>query len=66
MTITNLLVNIFRSRTRSLLTMAGIAVGVFSVVLISTVGAVGTSEVSKTLVTMGVDTLLIQSAYQHP
>jgi len=42
--------------------MAGIAVGVFSVVLISTVGAVGTSEVSKTLVTMGVDTLLIQSA----
>lgn len=62
MTITNLLVNIFRSRTRSLLTMAGIAVGVFSVVLISTVGAVGTSEVSKTLVTMGVDTLLIQSA----
>lgn len=62
MTITRLLVNIFRSKTRSLLTMAGIAVGVFSVVLISTVGAVGTSEVSKTLVTMGVDTLLIQSA----
>ncbi|MCM1165491.1 MAG: ABC transporter permease [Lachnospiraceae bacterium] len=62
MTITKLLVNIFRSKTRSLLTMAGIAVGVFSVVLISTVGAVGTSEVSKTLVTMGVDTLLIQSA----
>lgn len=62
MTITRLLVNIFRSRTRSLLTMAGIAVGVFSVVLISTVGAVGTAEVSKTLVTMGVDTLLIQSA----
>lgn len=59
---TRLLVNIFRSRTRSLLTMAGIAVGVFSVVLISTVGAVGTAEVSKTLVTMGVDTLLIQSA----
>ncbi len=44
MTITKLLVNIFRSRTRSLLTMAGIAVGVFSVVLISTVGAVGTSR----------------------
>lgn len=62
MTITKSLVNIFRSRTRSILTMAGIAVGVFSVVLISTVGAVGTSEVSKTLVTMGVDTLLIQTA----
>lgn len=62
MTITKSLVNIFRSKTRSLLTMAGIAVGVFSVVLISTVGAVGTSEVGKTLVTMGVDTLLIQTA----
>lgn len=54
--------NIFRSRTRSLLTMAGIAVGVFAVVLISTVGTVGTSQVSATLVTMGVDTLLVQAA----
>ena len=62
MTITKTLVNIFRSRTRSLLTMAGIAVGVFAVVLISTVGAVGTAEVGKTLITMGVDTLLIQTA----
>lgn len=55
-------INIFRSRTRSLLTMAGIAVGVLSVVLVSTVGTVGTSQVSATLVTMGVDTLLVQSA----
>ena len=54
--------NIFRSRTRSMLTMAGIAVGVFSVVLISTVGTAGTSQVSATLVTMGVDTLLVQAA----
>lgn len=62
MTFTKSLINIFRSKTRSLLTMSGIAVGVFAVVLISTVGAVGTSEVSRTLVTMGVDTLLIQTA----
>lgn len=62
MTITKSLVNIFRSRTRSLLTMAGIAVGVFAVVLISTVGSVGTEQVSQTLLTMGVDTLLIQTA----
>lgn len=55
-------VNIFRSKTRSLLTMAGIAVGVFAVVLISTVGAAGTAEVSSTLLTMGVDTLLVQGA----
>jgi putative ABC transport system permease protein len=42
--------------------MAGIAVGVFSVVLIGTVGTVGTAQVSETLVTMGVDTLLVQAA----
>ena len=62
MTISKAIINIFRSRTRSLLTMAGIAVGVFSVVLISTVGTVGTAQVSSTLVTMGVDTLLVQAA----
>lgn len=56
------LINLFRSRTRSVLTMAGIAVGVFSVVLISTVGTVGTQQVSETLITMGVDTLLVQAA----
>lgn len=62
MTITKSLKNIFRSKTRSLLTMSGIAVGVFTVVLISTVGAAGTAEVSSTLMTMGVDTLLVQTA----
>lgn len=65
MTIANFLRNIFlkgRSRTRSVLTMSGIAVGVFSVVLISVIGSVGTAQVSQTLVTMGVDTLLIQAA----
>ena len=62
MGITSTLLNIFRSRTRSFLTMAGIAVGVFSVVLISVVGSVGTQQVSSTLVTMGVDTLLVQTA----
>lgn len=62
MTITKSLINIFRSRTRSLLTMTGIAVGMFAVVLISTVGSVGTEQVSQTLLTMGVDTLLIQTA----
>lgn len=56
------LVNILRCRTRSLLTMSGIAIGVLSVVLISTVGAVGTQQVNSTLVTMGVDTLLVQAA----
>lgn len=57
-----ILKNIFRARVRSVLTIAGIAVGIFSVTLISTVGAVGTEQVSATLVTMGVDTLLVQAA----
>lgn len=59
---TKVLINIFRSRTRSLLTMAGIAVGVFAVVVISVVGSVGTQQVSSSLITMGVDTLLVQAA----
>lgn len=62
MTFSKAFANIFRSKTRSLLTIAGIAVGVFAVVLISTVGAAGTAEVSSTLLTMGVDTLLVQTA----
>ena len=62
MTFSKTFINIFRSKTRSLLTMTGIAVGVFAVVLISTVGAAGTAEVSSTLLTMGVDTLLVQAA----
>ena len=57
-----ILINIFRAKIRSILTIAGIAVGVFSVTLISTVGAVGTEQVSSTLITMGVDTLLVQAA----
>lgn len=57
-----ILINIFRAKVRSLLTIAGIAVGVFSVTLISTIGAVGTEQVSSTLITMGVDTLLVQAA----
>lgn len=63
MTIRNIIRGLFRKgKHRSWLTMAGIAVGVFSVVLISVIGSVGTAEVSRTLITMGVDTLLIQAA----
>ncbi|MBP1542610.1 MAG: ABC transporter permease [Oscillospiraceae bacterium] len=55
-------INILRSRTRSLLTMSGIAIGVLSVTLISAVGTIGTAQVDSTLVSMGVDTLLVSSA----
>lgn len=62
MSLSKSLINILRSRTRSLLTMSGIAIGVLSVVLISAVGTIGTAQVSSTLVTMGVDTLLVSAA----
>ncbi len=62
MNIRNTLVNILRSRTRSILTMSGIAIGVLSVVLISSVGTIGTAQVNSTLNTMGVDTLLVSAA----
>ncbi len=63
MTIKYIFRNLFlKGKHRSLLTMSGIAVGVFSVVLISVIGSSGTAKVSSTLVSMGVDTLLIGTA----
>ena len=50
-----------RSRTRSALTVFGIAIGVFSVVLISSISAAGSLEISKTLNQMGMNSLLVQS-----
>lgn len=54
--------SIFSAKLRSVLTMSGIAVGVFSVVLISATGSIGTRQISEAMVSMGVDTLLIQAA----
>ncbi len=62
MSIRRALINIMRSRARSLLTMAGIAIGVLSVTLISAVGTIGTAQVNSTLITMGVDTMLVSAA----
>ena len=50
------------AKARTFLTMSGIAVGVFSVVLISAVGSIGTRQVSSAMISMGVDTLLVQAA----
>ena len=54
--------SLFTAKIRSILTMGGIAVGVFSVVLISAVGSIGTEQVSAAMLSMGVDTLLVQAA----
>jgi len=54
--------NIFRAKTRSFLTMTGIAVGSFAVALISQISATGADEVSGILDNMGINTVLVQSA----
>jgi putative ABC transport system permease protein len=52
--------NIFRAKTRSILTISAIAVGVFAVVLISAAGTAGSEEISRTLETMGINSILVQ------
>lgn len=54
------LAGIARSKTRSLLTMSGIAVGVFAVVIISALGSIGTAEISDTLNVMGINSVMVQ------
>ncbi|MDR2531670.1 MAG: ABC transporter permease [Oscillospiraceae bacterium] len=53
--------NIMRSRTRSALTMTGIAVGAFAVALISQISATGAGQVSEILENMGINTVLVQA-----
>lgn len=57
----NCFINIFRAKTRSLLTISAIAVGVFAVVLISTAGDAGRGEVTRTLEEMGINSIIIQN-----
>ncbi|MGN0598104.1 MAG: ABC transporter permease [Ruminiclostridium sp.] len=53
---------ILRSKTRSALTMTGIAVGVFAVVIISALGSIGTAEIADTLNVMGINSVMVQPA----
>ncbi|MCL1823587.1 MAG: ABC transporter permease [Oscillospiraceae bacterium] len=50
-----------RNKTRTVLTMTGIAVGAFAVALISQISATGAGEVSGILDNMGINTVLVQS-----
>ena len=50
-----------RSKTRSALTMTGIAVGAFAVALISQISATGAGQVSEILENMGINTVLVQA-----
>lgn len=49
-----------RGKGRSLLTLCSVAVGVFAVVVISGIGSVGTGEINSTMVTMGINSAMVQ------
>lgn len=51
--------NIFRKKTRSLLTILGVAIGVMSVVIITSIGDVGKEVINKELNSMGIDGLTV-------
>lgn len=53
------LADLFRNKLRSFLTIGGIFIGVLSVVIISTIGGIGTNEINKQLVSMGMDGVII-------
>lgn len=61
----NLGINLFRNKPRTLLTMTGITVGVFSVVLISSIGVIGTNQVSSLMADMGINSVLVQPKQQR-
>ena len=54
--------NIRRGRGRSLLTVCGVAVGVFAVTVISGIGSVGTEQVTSAMVTMGINSALVETS----
>lgn len=51
--------DILRNKLRSFLTIGGILIGVLSVVVISTIGKVGTVTINNQLVNMGMDSVVI-------
>ena len=52
----------FRNKIRTILTITGITVGVASVVLVSTIGNVGTSAINQEMTGMGMDSLVISAS----
>ena len=54
--------NIFRQRSRSFLTVLGIAIGVFSVVLIGTISDIGKTVINNELSSLGIDGLAVSSS----
>ncbi len=59
-TLSRVIKNIARTKTRTLLTMSGIAIGVFAVVIISSIGTIGTNVITGALETMGINSALVE------
>lgn len=55
------LICIFRNKLRAVLTITGIAVGVMSVVIVSSIGELGKSAISTELSGMGLDSLVVSA-----
>ena len=53
--------DIWRSKTRSALTMSTVAIGIFSVTVISAAGQIGTDKINDSLDDMGVNSVLVEA-----
>ncbi|MCM1054603.1 MAG: ABC transporter permease [Bacteroides sp.] len=54
--------SIKRGKSRSLLTLCSVAVGVFAVVVISGIGTIGSREINSAMVTMGINSAMVEAA----
>lgn len=61
MSFASVMADIWRSRSRSALTMSAVAIGIFSVTVISAVGQIGTSKINESLDDMGVNSVLVEA-----
>lgn len=55
---------LFRNKLRASLTIIGIAVGVMSIVIVTTIGSIGKNEINNELTGMGMESLVV-SAYSN-
>lgn len=55
------LINIFRNKLRSFLTISGISIGVLAVVIISSIGEVGTATINMELDNMGIGSVMVRT-----
>ena len=53
--------NVFRKKMRSILTMAGIAIGVVSVIVISTIGEIGKNTINREIDNIGMSGLTVRT-----